>query len=111
MTLPKEFLSPKKRGRSSSSSLPQAFEIGKSSRKTSIERHEEQIKEILNHLEDVTPPNSLQRKTGFGIVTSWREEDLIREIDLYMLIYQCILHTFHTIEHLRKTLLKCQHKV
>ncbi|GKA57106.1 hypothetical protein Tco_0756294, partial [Tanacetum coccineum] len=40
--LPEEFLSPKKRGRSSSSSLPQAFEIGKSSRKTSIERHEEQ---------------------------------------------------------------------
>ncbi|GKG29230.1 hypothetical protein Tco_0416595, partial [Tanacetum coccineum] len=32
----------------------------------------------------VTPPNSLQRKTRFGIVTSWREEDLIREIDLYM---------------------------
>ncbi|GKB62159.1 hypothetical protein Tco_0918345 [Tanacetum coccineum] len=39
--LPKEFLSPKKQGRSSSStsSLPQAFEIGESSRKTSIERH------------------------------------------------------------------------
>ncbi|GJR52544.1 putative reverse transcriptase domain-containing protein [Tanacetum coccineum] len=37
--LPKEFLSPKKRGRSSSStsSLPQVFEIIKSSRKTSIE--------------------------------------------------------------------------
>ncbi|GKF18352.1 hypothetical protein Tco_0063270 [Tanacetum coccineum] len=38
--VPKEFLSPKKQGRSSSStsSLPQAFEIGKSSRKTSIEQ-------------------------------------------------------------------------
>ncbi|GJX06885.1 hypothetical protein Tco_0194817 [Tanacetum coccineum] len=46
-------LSPKKRGRSSSSSLPQAFEIGESSRKTSIERHEEQIEEILNHLEEL----------------------------------------------------------
>ncbi|GJT13031.1 hypothetical protein Tco_0860073 [Tanacetum coccineum] len=52
--LPKEFLSPKKRGRSSSSSLPQAFEIGESSRKTSIERHEEQIEEILNHLEELS---------------------------------------------------------
>ncbi|GJT61023.1 hypothetical protein Tco_1004556 [Tanacetum coccineum] len=52
--LPEEFLSPKKRGRSSSSSLPQAFEIGESSRKTSIERHEEQIKEILNHLEELS---------------------------------------------------------
>ncbi|GJR56881.1 hypothetical protein Tco_1499043 [Tanacetum coccineum] len=50
--LPKEFLSPKKQGRSSSStsSLPQAFEIGESSRKTSIERHEEQIEEIMNYL-------------------------------------------------------------
>ncbi|GJU26884.1 hypothetical protein Tco_1165505 [Tanacetum coccineum] len=49
---PQEFLSPKKQGRSSSStsSLPQAFEIGESSRKTSIERHEEQIKEIMNYL-------------------------------------------------------------
>ncbi|GKG50816.1 hypothetical protein Tco_0538940, partial [Tanacetum coccineum] len=36
---------------------------------------------------NVTPPNSLQWKTGFGIVTSWHEEDLIREIDLYMPIY------------------------
>ncbi|GJX99838.1 hypothetical protein Tco_0356857 [Tanacetum coccineum] len=44
--------------------------------------------------DNVTPPNSLQRKTGFGIVTSWREEDLIREMDLYMPIYQCRLHTF-----------------
>ncbi|GKE32877.1 hypothetical protein Tco_1452199, partial [Tanacetum coccineum] len=37
--LPKEFQSPKKQGRSSSSisSLPQVFEIGESSRKTSIE--------------------------------------------------------------------------
>ncbi|GJS14454.1 hypothetical protein Tco_0408926 [Tanacetum coccineum] len=41
-----------KQGRSSSStsSLPQAFEIGESSRKTSIECHEEQIEEIVNYL-------------------------------------------------------------
>ncbi|GKB82283.1 reverse transcriptase domain-containing protein [Tanacetum coccineum] len=47
-----KFMSPKKQGRSSSStsSLPQAFEIGESCRKTSIERHEEQIKEIMNYL-------------------------------------------------------------
>ncbi|GJU17428.1 putative reverse transcriptase domain-containing protein [Tanacetum coccineum] len=43
---------------------------------------------------DVTPPNSLQRKTRFGMVTSWREEDLIRETDLYMPIYQCRLPTY-----------------
>ncbi|GKC41078.1 hypothetical protein Tco_1053462, partial [Tanacetum coccineum] len=52
------------------------------------------------------PQISLQRKTGFGFVTSWREEDLIREIDLYMPIYQCRLHMYRNIEHLRKTLLK-----
>ncbi|GJW76450.1 retrotransposon protein, putative, ty1-copia subclass [Tanacetum coccineum] len=47
-----------KQGRSSSStsSLPQAFEIGESSRKTSIERHEEQIEEILNHAVARMPP-------------------------------------------------------
>ncbi|GKC95022.1 putative nucleotidyltransferase, ribonuclease H [Tanacetum coccineum] len=50
----------------------------------------------------VTPPKLLQRKTGFGIVTSWREEGLIREIDLYMPIYQSRLHIFCNIEHLRK---------
>ncbi|GKG13053.1 hypothetical protein Tco_0350013, partial [Tanacetum coccineum] len=44
-------------------------------------------------------------------VTSWHEEDLIREIDLYMSIYQCRLLIFCRIEHLRKTLLKYQHKV
>ncbi|GJR24335.1 hypothetical protein Tco_0972862 [Tanacetum coccineum] len=51
-----EFLSPKKRGRSSSSTsyLPQAFEIGESSRKTSIERHKEQIEEIMNYLGDLS---------------------------------------------------------
>ncbi|GJV82595.1 hypothetical protein Tco_1522493 [Tanacetum coccineum] len=45
-----------KRGRSSSStsSLPQAFEIGESSRKTSIERHEEQIEEIMNYLGELS---------------------------------------------------------
>ncbi|GJY68470.1 hypothetical protein Tco_0471452 [Tanacetum coccineum] len=54
--LPEEFLSPKKRGRSSSltSSLPQVFEIGESYRKTSVERHEEQIEEILNHLGELS---------------------------------------------------------
>ncbi|GJY02582.1 hypothetical protein Tco_0360734 [Tanacetum coccineum] len=56
--LPEELLPLKKRGRdrssSSSSALPQAFEIGESSRKTSLECHEEQIEEILNHLDELS---------------------------------------------------------
>ncbi|GJZ54930.1 hypothetical protein Tco_0610123 [Tanacetum coccineum] len=56
--LPEELLPLKKRGRdlssSSTSALPQAFEIGESSRKTSLEPHEEQIKEILNHLDELS---------------------------------------------------------
>ncbi|GJV67508.1 hypothetical protein Tco_1483017 [Tanacetum coccineum] len=56
--LPEELLPLKKRGRdrssSSTSDLPQAFEIGESSRKTSLEHHEEQIEEILNHLDELS---------------------------------------------------------
>nr|GEX16235.1 hypothetical protein [Tanacetum cinerariifolium] len=56
--LPKELLPPKKCGRDRSSSftptLPQEFEIGESSRKTSLERHEKQIEEILNHLDELS---------------------------------------------------------
>ncbi|GJY38862.1 hypothetical protein Tco_0425226 [Tanacetum coccineum] len=53
---PEGLLLPKKRGCSSSSTsaLPQDFEIGESSRKTSLERHEEKIKEILNHLDELS---------------------------------------------------------
>ncbi|GJR24682.1 hypothetical protein Tco_0973209 [Tanacetum coccineum] len=55
---PEELLPLKKQGCdrsfSSTSSLPQAFEIGESSRKTSLERHEEQIEEILNHLDELS---------------------------------------------------------
>nr|GEX50215.1 hypothetical protein [Tanacetum cinerariifolium]GEX50245.1 hypothetical protein [Tanacetum cinerariifolium] len=54
----KEFSSPKKQGHDQSSSstsiLPQAFEIGESSRKISLERHEEQIEGILNHLDGLS---------------------------------------------------------
>ncbi|GJX14758.1 hypothetical protein Tco_0206516 [Tanacetum coccineum] len=55
---PEELLPLKKRGRnlssSSTSNLPRAFEIGESSRKTSLERHKEQIEEILNHLDELS---------------------------------------------------------
>nr|GEV83461.1 reverse transcriptase domain-containing protein [Tanacetum cinerariifolium] len=63
----KEFLSPKKQGHdqssSSTSTLPQAFEIGESSRKASLEQHEEKIKGILNHL-DVLSSNRIEHIKG-----------------------------------------------
>ncbi|GJY34155.1 hypothetical protein Tco_0418624 [Tanacetum coccineum] len=56
--LPEELFPLKKRGHnrssSSTSALPQAFEIGESSCKTSLEHHEEQIEEILNHLDELS---------------------------------------------------------
>ncbi|GJR49780.1 hypothetical protein Tco_1400301 [Tanacetum coccineum] len=56
--LPEELLPLKKRGRDRSSSsisaIPQEFEIGESSHKTSLERHEEKIEEILNHLDELS---------------------------------------------------------
>ncbi|GJT84779.1 hypothetical protein Tco_1066496 [Tanacetum coccineum] len=56
--LSEELLSPKKQGHNqsffSTSALPQEFKIGKSSRKTSLERHKEQIEEILNHLDELS---------------------------------------------------------
>ncbi|GJX15231.1 hypothetical protein Tco_0206989 [Tanacetum coccineum] len=62
MLNPQEFflleglLPPNKRGCSSlsNSALPQDLEIGESSRKTSLESHEEQIEEILNHLDELS---------------------------------------------------------
>nr|GEY81893.1 hypothetical protein [Tanacetum cinerariifolium] len=52
-----DILPAQKRARSQSSSsasaLPQVFEIGESSHKTSLECHEEQIKTILNHLDEL----------------------------------------------------------
>nr|GEU70159.1 putative reverse transcriptase domain-containing protein [Tanacetum cinerariifolium] len=56
--LPEELLSPKKQGHdqssSSTSTLPQIFEIRESSRKTSLEQHEEQIEGIQNHLDKLS---------------------------------------------------------
>nr|GEV08301.1 putative ribonuclease H-like domain-containing protein [Tanacetum cinerariifolium] len=42
------------RSPSSTSALPQEFEIGESSHKTSLECHEEQSEEILNHLDELS---------------------------------------------------------
>nr|GEY58914.1 reverse transcriptase domain-containing protein [Tanacetum cinerariifolium] len=56
--LPEELLPLKKQGRdrssSSTSALPEEFKIGESSRKTSLKRHEDQIEELLNHLDKLS---------------------------------------------------------
>nr|GEW80903.1 hypothetical protein [Tanacetum cinerariifolium] len=56
--LPEELLPYKKHRRDQSSSftptLPQEFNIRESSRKSSLERHEEQIEEILNHHDELS---------------------------------------------------------
>ncbi|GKF97691.1 hypothetical protein Tco_0293512 [Tanacetum coccineum] len=59
--LPQGLLSPKKHNRSSffTSALPQEFKMGESSRKTSLECHEEQIEEILNHLDELSLSTAL----------------------------------------------------
>nr|GEU75977.1 hypothetical protein [Tanacetum cinerariifolium] len=53
-----ELLPPKKqrcdRSSSSTSNLSQEYNIGESSHKTSLERHEEQIKKTLNHLDELS---------------------------------------------------------
>nr|GEZ92709.1 reverse transcriptase domain-containing protein [Tanacetum cinerariifolium] len=57
--LPEEILPPQKQARFLShssadlSAPPQIFEIGESSHKTHLERHEEHIKTILNHLDEL----------------------------------------------------------
>ncbi|GKG24367.1 hypothetical protein Tco_0394995, partial [Tanacetum coccineum] len=57
--LPEEILPPQKRAHFLSpsstnfSTLPQVFEIGESSHKMHLERHEEQIETILNHLDEL----------------------------------------------------------
>ncbi|GKC08854.1 hypothetical protein Tco_1000464, partial [Tanacetum coccineum] len=50
--LPKEILPPQKRARFSTP--PQVFEIGESSHKTHLVRHEEHIETILNHLDELS---------------------------------------------------------
>ncbi|GJY46599.1 hypothetical protein Tco_0435662 [Tanacetum coccineum] len=76
---PKEFLSPKKRGQSSSStsSLPQAFEVGESSRKTSIERHKEQIEEIRNYLGELSLDRIVHIEDKVEVVVSVDDEEVV----------------------------------
>ncbi|GKF93159.1 hypothetical protein Tco_0279878, partial [Tanacetum coccineum] len=45
---------------------PQEFKIGESSRKTSLESHEEQIEEILNHLDKLSLDRIKDKIEGLG---------------------------------------------
>nr|GEW14548.1 hypothetical protein [Tanacetum cinerariifolium] len=82
--LHEDFSLPKKQGHDqsscSTSTLPQAFEIGESSCKTSLERHEEKIEGILNHLEEL----SLDRIKHI--------EDKIEDLENVRPMGLCVLH-------------------
>ncbi|GJT09891.1 hypothetical protein Tco_0856933 [Tanacetum coccineum] len=71
--LPEELLPPKKRGRDRSSSstfaLPQAFKIGESSRKTSLERHEEMLPKRTSTSEALAMTQAAIRKLVADSVT------------------------------------------
>ncbi|GJW93823.1 hypothetical protein Tco_0173495 [Tanacetum coccineum] len=69
--LPEGLLSPTKSS-SSTPSQPQAFEIGETSQKSTIERHEEQIQDILNSL-DALPIERIEHiKNGIeGLRKGW----------------------------------------
>ncbi|GJU55573.1 hypothetical protein Tco_1229287 [Tanacetum coccineum] len=84
--LPKEILPPHKRARFLSSSSidfsapPHVFEIGESSHKTHLERHEEQIETILKHLgelplERIEPMEDKIEGLGNGRVIIQRDFD------------------------------------
>nr|GEW04708.1 transposon Ty3-G Gag-Pol polyprotein [Tanacetum cinerariifolium] len=86
-----QILPPKKRRRDQSSSstptLPQEFKIGESSRKSGLEHHEEQIKEILNHLDELSLDRIENMKDnieglGKGNVTAFKPQTLEEAINI-----------------------------
>ncbi|GKB60863.1 hypothetical protein Tco_0917049 [Tanacetum coccineum] len=78
--LPEEILPPQKRAHFLSSSSdfstpPQVFKIGESSYKTHLEHHEEQIKTILNHLDELLLERIKQVEENIeGLVDGRREQ-------------------------------------
>nr|GEX09953.1 hypothetical protein [Tanacetum cinerariifolium] len=99
----KELLPPKKQGHdrssSSTSTLPQEFKIGESSRKTSLERHKEQIEEILNHLDEL----SLDRNENI--------EDKIEGLGISLVIIQQDFENLETeVQETRSQVAKLQRK-
>nr|GFA00654.1 reverse transcriptase domain-containing protein [Tanacetum cinerariifolium] len=88
-----EFSSLKKQGRdqssSSTSNLLQAFEIWESSRKINLERHEEQIERILNHLDELSLDRIEQiedKIKGLGQESKWEVTIRLLLLDLEFLI-------------------------
>ncbi|GJS65317.1 hypothetical protein Tco_0679881 [Tanacetum coccineum] len=69
-------LSPTKSS-SSTPSQPQAFEIGETSRKSTIERHEEQIQDILNSLDAL--PKVAKNVVEYIDKTKWLSAGLRRK--------------------------------
>ncbi|GJU93642.1 reverse transcriptase domain-containing protein [Tanacetum coccineum] len=104
--LPEGLLSPTK---SSSSTLfqPQTFEIGKSSQKSTIERHEEQILDILNSLDAIPIERIEHIKKG---IEGLRKGTVIIQRDFDAL--EAELQQAHTqISKLQRKQIGCNHKI
>ncbi|GJT49898.1 hypothetical protein Tco_0976055 [Tanacetum coccineum] len=104
--LPKGLLSPTKSS-SSTPFQPQTFEIGETSRKSTIERHEEQILDILNSL-DAIPIERIEHienvieGLGNGTVIIQRDFDAL----------EAELQQAHTqISKLQRKQIGCNHKI
>ncbi|GJR91902.1 reverse transcriptase domain-containing protein [Tanacetum coccineum] len=88
--LPEEILPPQKQARFLSpsstdfSTPPQVFEIGESSHKMHLERHEEQIKTILNHLDELPLERIEHMKDKIEVLGNGRR-DQIRHDDKIVL--------------------------
>nr|GEX98153.1 reverse transcriptase domain-containing protein [Tanacetum cinerariifolium] len=110
--LPEDLLSPKKQGHdqssSSTSTLPQIFKIGESSRKTSLERHEEQIEGIQNHLDKLSLDHPIGIEEAYKITwvefkkllikkyCPWTEIQKMEDGFYHLIVKGNDLKTYHT---------------
>ncbi|GJR98783.1 hypothetical protein Tco_0270957 [Tanacetum coccineum] len=104
--LPEGLLSPTKSS-SSTPFQPQTFEIGESSQKSTIERHEEQILDILNSLDTIPIERIEHIKNG---IEGLRKGTVIIQRDFDAL--EAELQQAHTqISKLQRKQIGCNHKI
>ncbi|GJV03808.1 reverse transcriptase domain-containing protein, partial [Tanacetum coccineum] len=111
--LPEGLLSPTKSS-SSTPSQPQAFEIGETSRKSTIERHEEQIQDILNSL-DALPIERIEHiENGIEGLRKGRiiiQQARFRINELGEVINDMNVHHQEDIENLMETIIELKNRM